>query len=190
MRGSGALLLARAMSDALVVPDYSSSTPPPGEPTNGPPLDDVDGGGGAGVPIKPQVRVLGLAPINAAAGAVILLLVVIMVVLGQGQGESEPPTEPAGGGGDQSRYIAATRVGRFAAVPEVMSQEAAQLYCEGRWPSGGGLASIHTVADQAAAVEACRSLGPSTTWAGADVSGVPVGCCKPRKIRLSQSVLA
>ena len=72
----------------------------------------------------------------------------------------------------------AVTVGRFAAVPSVMSQIDAQLYCEANYPAGGGLASIHTIAEHAAAVSACRALGPSTTWRGADEAGIPAGCCK------------
>ena len=58
----------------------------------------------------------------------------------------------------------------------VMSQIAAEHYCRTEYPSGKGLASIHTEADQAAAVQACGQLDLSKTWDGSDNDGKPSGC--------------
>ena len=155
------------MSESLVVPDYaapSSTAPQPNEPANGPPPEKESDG--PGMPVKPEVRVLGLR-INAA-GAVLVLVVLVMVLAMSGGSDDAP-----GGGGAAAAAGPAVTVGRFAAVPSVMSQIDAQLYCEANYPAGGGLASIHTIAEHAAAVSACRALGPSTTWRGADEAGMP-----------------
>ena len=58
--------------------------------------------------------------------------------------------------------------GRFAPINRTMNAEAARLYCQGHY-SGGGLASIHTKAEQGLAAAACQLLADPT-------ESSPYGC--------------
>ena len=113
-------------------------------------------------PLEPLATKVGVST-NAAALA---LAVLVAVIVGAATGAF-------GGGLFGPKTVT---VGRFVAVEAVMSQIDAERYCHKTLDHGKSLASIHTEADQAAAVQACGQLDLARTWDGTDNDGKPSGC--------------
>ena len=113
-------------------------------------------------PLEPLATKVGVSTNAAALALAVLVAVIVGAATGAfGDGLFGPKT---------------VTVGRFVAVEAVMSQIDAERYCHKTLDHGKSLASIHTEADQAAAVQACGQLDLARTWDGTDNDGKPSGC--------------
>eukprot|EP01045_Picozoa_sp_COSAG04_P015438 COSAG04_NODE_1218_length_7708_cov_1.979629_4_plen_228_part_00 len=134
--------------------------------------ESLSSGGAKGVPLGERLSALTapLQPLATKVGVTtnvlaLALAVLVAVIVGAATG--------AFGGGGGLFGPKTVTVGRFVAVESVMSQIDAERYCDKEVDHGKGLASIHTEADQAAAVQACGQLDLARTWDGSDNDGKP-----------------
>ena len=158
--GDGGGTPAPAPASDLTIPDYAP-TGGGGGVMEGMGSSAAASSGGGDLMMKVRGDPAMMKKIGAAVGAVVL--VVIIYVIATSGGADPNNLTAAEQEALNRRFTFAVAPGRFRVGVEAMSWDEAKTYCEKTYP-GGGMASVHSFAEQRQAASGCAAANIGSGW--------------------------